>query len=297
MPARAHISQDVLRAETRCPVLVAGSLLGVALNRGADADGQGGVSWPVGKVDYLDLYPMTFLEFFDAMGEEGLANLVRGGSFDLVSAMGEKYEDLLRIYLYVGGMPEAVARYVGTSSLKEARAVQEHLIRDYEYDFSKHVASPIDTERIRETWRSVPTQIMLDTGLLGAALRLPEKVIIEGDALFAHAKGAYAEQYVCQQLMAYGGSAPYYWSADGKKSKAEVDFLCDYSGTVIPVEVKAERNVSSTSLGNFAHNYGIKRCVRLSLLGYKDQGWLVNLPLYAADALMNLPAVPEGISD
>lgn len=240
---------------------------------------------------------MTFLEFLDAMGEEGLANLVRGGSFDLVSAMGEKYEDLLRIYLYVGGMPEAVARYVGSSSLKEARAVQEHLIRDYEYDFSKHVASPIDTERIRETWRSVPTQIMLDTGLLGAALRLPEKVIIEGDALFAHAKGAYAEQSVCQQLMAYGGSAPYYWSADGKKSKAEVDFLYDYSGTVIPVEVKAKRNVSSASLGNFAHNYGIKRCVRLSLLGYKDQGWLVNLPLYAADALMNLPAVPEGISD
>ena len=339
------------------PVVVAGSLLGVALNRGADTDGQGGVSWPVGKVDYLDLYPMTFLEFLDAMGEEGLADLVRGGSFDLVSAMGEKYEDLLRIYLYVGGMPEAVARYVGTGSLKEARAVQEHLIRDYEYDFSKHVASPIGTERIRETWRSVPTQIareggngkfvysqirtggrgrdyrdavswlvdaglviqvrrvgmpgmplrsyaddrsfklfMLDTGLLGAALRLPEKVIIEGDALFTHAKGAYAEQYVCQQLMAYGGNAPYYWSADGKKSKAEVDFLYDYSGTVIPVEVKAERNVSSTSLGNFAHNYGIKRCVRLSLLGYKDQGWLVNLPLYAADALMNLPAVPEGIS-
>ena len=104
------------------PVVVAGSLLGVALNRGADADGQGGVSWPVGKVDYLDLYPMTFLEFLDAMGEEGLADLVRGGSFDLVSAMSEKYEDLLRIYLYVGGMPEAVARYVATGSLKEAQS-------------------------------------------------------------------------------------------------------------------------------------------------------------------------------
>lgn len=329
------------------PIVVAGSLLGVALNRAGCSDEQARASWPVGKVDHLDLYPMTFVEFLEAMGEGGLASLVRNGSVDLVSAMGEKYEDLLRTYLYVGGMPAAVAAYTESRFLPDARDVQDCLLRDYEYDFSKHVTSPVETERIRETWRSVPAQIaredsngkfvysqvraggrgrdyrdavswlvdaglvtrvprvsmpgmplrsyaddrsfklfMLDVGLLGAALHLPERAIIEGDKLFTHAKGAYAEQYVCQQLVACGGSAPYYWSADGKQSKAEIDFLYDYDGTVVPVEVKADRNVSSASLSKFAKEYGIERCVRLSLRGYEDQRWLVNMPLYAADMLV-----------
>jgi predicted AAA+ superfamily ATPase len=327
------------------PVIAAGSLLGVAMSAGRD-----GASWPVGKVSYLDLHPMTFVEFLRALGDDQMANLVRADSLELIDAMSERYNDRLREYLFVGGMPEAVREFAATHDPLAARAVQERLLRDYEHDFSKHVDSPTETERIRETWRSVPAQIsresgtnkfvysqvkqggrgrdykdavswlvdaglvtrvsrvtrpgvplgsyvddrsfklfMLDVGLLGAALRLDERTIVEGDRLFTHAKGAYAEQYVCQQLVASNACTPYYWSADGRQSKAEVDLIYDYKGAVVPVEVKADENVRSSSLGRFARENGIARSVRLSLRGHVDQGWLVNIPLAAADIL---PVVP-----
>lgn len=326
------------------PVIAAGSLLGVALNRQKAEDG-GRISWPVGKVDYLDLHPMTFREFLRALGEDQLADLIRPDSLDIISALGEKYEDLLRIYLFTGGMPEAVQKYVDTRLLAEVRHIQSNLLRDFEYDFSKHVDSPLETEHIRELWRSIPTQIsretgskkfvyskvrqggrgrdykdaiswlvdaglilrvnkvskpgiplktyedeqsfklfMLDVGLLGAALGLDEQTVLNGNRLFTLGKGVYAEQFVCEQLCAVG-SIPRYWAADGKQSKGEVDFLYESEGQVVPVEVKANDNVKSRSIANFSKTYGIDRCLRLSLRGYIDQGWLVNIPLYAANIL------------
>lgn len=327
------------------PVIAAGSLLGVAMNAES-----AGTSWPVGKVDYLDLHPMTFTEFLRALRDDQMADLLRADSLELVDAMSERYNDRLRAYLFVGGMPEAVREFAATHDPLAARDVQERLLRDYEHDFAKHVDSPSETERIRETWRSVPAQIsretgtnkfiysqvkqggrgrdykdavswlvdaglvtrvsrvtrpgiplrsytdsrsfklfMLDVGLLGAALKLDERTIVEGNRLFTHAKGAYAEQYVCQQLVASNECTPYYWSADGKQSKAEVDLLYDYKGAVAPVEVKADQNVRSSSLGRFARENGIARSIRLSLKGNVDQGWLVNIPLAAANIL---PIVP-----
>lgn len=341
------------------PVVAAGSLLGVALNReNADsASGTDRVSWPVGKVDYLDLHPMTYREFLRAAGKPQLADLLSPDAFDVTDALAESYNDLLRIYLYTGGMPEAVQAYIDSGLLADARAVQNRLLLDYEHDFAKHVASPTETERIRETWRSVPTQIaretgsnrflyshirqggrgrdykdavswlvdagivsrvrritrpgiplhsyedetafklyLLDVGLLGAALHLNAETLLEGNTLFTHAKGIYAEQYVCQQLVASGndsqwpqGSTPYYWSADGKQTKGEVDFLYECEGKVVPVEVKADRNVKGKSIAQFSKRYGIDRCLRLSLQGYTDQGWIVNYPLYAANLLPVAP--------
>ena len=88
------------------PVIAAGSLLGVAMNRSATSrNAQERVSWPVGKVDYLDMHPMTFREFVSAVGQPRLAQLLRADSLELACAMGEKYDDLLRLYLYTGGMP------------------------------------------------------------------------------------------------------------------------------------------------------------------------------------------------
>lgn len=327
------------------PVIAAGSLLGVALNRDAGDEGSG-VSWPVGKVDYLDLHPMNFIEFLMALGEERYAELLKPESLELADAFGERYEDLLRLYFYIGGMPESVEAYRDTHLLQESRKVQLRLLRDYDHDFSKHVTSPIETERIRETWRSVPVQIsresgigkfvyarirqggrgrdykdaiawledaglvtrvsriskpglplktyedslsfklfMLDIGLLGAALGLDSRTVLEGDALYAQGKGAMAEQYVCQQLVFANKGTPYYWSSDRAQSKAEVDFLYEADGTLIPLEVKSDRNVHSRSLAQFAQQFGIKRCQRLSPASYEDQGWLVNLPLFMADML------------
>ncbi len=329
------------------PVIAAGSLLGVAMNRSATSrNAQERVSWPVGKVDYLDMHPMTFREFVSAVGQPRLAQLLGADSLELACAMGEKYDDLLRLYLYTGGMPEAVQAYLDTNLLAESRKVQLRLLRDYEFDFSKHVAVPVESERIREVWRSVPTQVsresginkfvyskikaggrgreyrdavswlvdaglvtrvsrvsrpgipllshadersfklfLLDVGLLGAAYGLDQDIVLHGDALYAQGKGAYAEQYVCQQLVASSACVPYYWSADGRTEKGKVDFLYECRGKVVPLEVKSDDNVRSRSLAKFAKQYGIERCQRLSRRGYKDEGWLVNLPLFAANVL------------
>lgn len=329
------------------PIVAAGSLLGVAMNRSFGPNGSTErVSWPVGKVDYLDLHPMTFKEFVRAMGQDQLAQLLDASTLDLASAMGEKYEDLLRLYLFVGGMPEAVQVYADTGALFESRRVQLRLLRDYELDFSKHVPTLQDAERIREVWRSVPTQVsresginkfvyskvtvggrgrdykdavswlvdaglvtrvnrvtrpgiplrsyvdersfklfLLDVGLLGAAYGLDQGIVVHGDSLYTQGKGAYAEQYVCQQLVASNSCVPYYWSADGRSAKGEVDFLYEHGGKVVPLEVKSDNNVHSRSLARFSKEYGIPRCQRLSPRGYHDEGWLVNLPLFAANVL------------
>lgn len=126
---------------------------------------------------------------------------------------------------------------------------------------------------------------LLDIGLLGAASELDTRTIVEGNELFTQFKGVYAEQYVCQQLVASNRCTPFYWSSDKPGSRAEVDFLYSHEGQVVPVEVKSEGNTRSRSLATFAQANGIARSLRLSTLGVKDQGWLLNLPLWAANLL------------
>lgn len=318
------------------PVIAAGSLLGVALHRG--------VSFPVGKVDHLDLYPLTFIEFLMGMGEDALAEGIARQDLDLMDVFSERYTDLLKQYYCVGGMPEAVETYREGRDFGEVRSVQNRLLYDYDHDFSKH-ADPILSERIREVWQSAPSQLarenrrfiysavrpgarargyeeairwlvdaglltrvsriakpglplasykdlssfklyLLDVGLLAAASRLDVRTIVGGNSLFQEFKGALTEQYVCQQLVAGGAAVPYYWSAEN--SSGEVDFVYDHANAVIPVEVKAEDNLRARSLRSFTEKYGISRSVRLSLAGVRDQGWVLNLPLFAADMLPDL---------
>lgn len=333
------------------PIVAAGSLLGVAMAR-QDANREktatrSSHSWPVGKVEYLDMHPMTFVEFLAALGNAALASAVAKGDFALTETFSERLGELLKSYLYVGGMPEAVQAYADQpGDLAHVRTIQRRLLRDYEYDFAKHVDRPSNTERIRQTWRSVPAQIatesdmkrftyakietggrgrdykdavswlvdagmvlkvpritapriplasyedgtyfklyLSDVGLLGAATGLEARTILEGNRLFTHFKGAYAEQYVCQQLAASNRCTPRYWSADGKRQKGEIDFIYECDGEVYPVEVKADENVRGSSLAAFSKDNGIRKAVRLSMLGYRDQGWMVNLPLYAAGLL------------
>jgi len=130
-------------------VVAAGSLLGVALHEGT--------SFPVGKVDFLDLYPMSYLEFLEATGNEKLVNLLYSQDWELIKAFREKYIDLLRQYYFVGGMPEAVEAYT-TSGMNVIRRIQTRLLESYEQDFSKH--APNDTvPRIRKLWDSIPAQL------------------------------------------------------------------------------------------------------------------------------------------
>lgn len=132
------------------PIVAAGSLLGVALH--------GGTSFPVGKVDFLTLYPLNFQEFVLACGERDLASLLEQPDYEMINVFSGKYTELLRRYYYVGGMPEAVQTYIDTDDMGEVRDIQSQLLSYYANDFSKH--APLQTiPRIRMVWDSVPMQL------------------------------------------------------------------------------------------------------------------------------------------
>lgn len=131
-------------------IVSAGSLLGVAIYEGT--------SFPVGKVDFLDLAPLSFFEFLEALGEDNLLQLLKKNDFDMISVFSSKLKELLKLYYYVGGMPEAVNSYAQNKDLKEVRKIQKRLLEAYEQDFSKHAPSNI-VPRIRQLWNNIPTQL------------------------------------------------------------------------------------------------------------------------------------------
>lgn len=132
-------------------IIAAGSLLGISIHPDE--------SFPVGKVDLLTLYPMSFYEFLHAMGEEnGLVRVLNERRFDLINSFNEKFKEYLKYYFYVGGMPEAVATFAENRDWKKARAVQNKILKNYRSDFSKHAPKQI-LPRINMVWDSIPAQL------------------------------------------------------------------------------------------------------------------------------------------
>lgn len=131
-------------------ILAAGSALGVALHEGT--------SFPVGKVEFLDLYPLSFTEFLLASGNKALVDLLNSHDFSLITSFKTKYIDLLKNYYFVGGMPEAVLTYIDTKSFSQIRDIQKRLLLAYEQDFSKHASYEV-VPRIRLVWNSIPAQL------------------------------------------------------------------------------------------------------------------------------------------
>ena len=132
-------------------IIAAGSLLGVSLHHQA--------SFPVGKVDFLPLYPMDFHEFLTALGKQDLVKLLELKDWSLITAMKTTYIDLLRLYYFVGGMPEAVKVFVDTQNVNEVRQVQRNLLMAYEQDFSKHISDGNTVQKVRSIWASIPEQL------------------------------------------------------------------------------------------------------------------------------------------
>lgn len=131
-------------------IVCAGSLLGVALHQGT--------SFPVGKVEFLDLYPLSFFEFMMAMDKERYVELLRKGDFDMATAFKQDYIELLKHYYYVGGMPEAVQAFADNRDFNEVREIQRRILEAYEQDFSKHAPNEA-VPRIRMLWNSIPAQL------------------------------------------------------------------------------------------------------------------------------------------
>ena len=131
-------------------IIAAGSLLGVAMHEGT--------SFPVGKVDFLDLYPLSFYEFLQALGEEQLVELIQKNDIQLITVFADKLKQYLKQYFYIGGMPEVVASYIENKDFNEVRRKQEILLQAYEQDFSKHAPNSV-VPRIRQLWNNIPTQL------------------------------------------------------------------------------------------------------------------------------------------
>jgi predicted AAA+ superfamily ATPase len=131
-------------------IAVAGSLLGIALHDG--------LSFPVGKVNFLDLYPLTFREFLLALDCEQLVKLIDDRDFAMMGVLQQQFIDRLREYLYVGGMPEPILAFRQGQDFMAARKVQQEILAGYELDFSKHVPPRI-AQRCRQLWRSLPFQL------------------------------------------------------------------------------------------------------------------------------------------
>lgn len=131
-------------------IVCAGSLLGIALH--------GGTSFPVGKVDFLNLYPLSFKEFLMATTGERFAELLENQDYQMVNAFKPTFIDALKQYYFVGGMPEAVESFVEEKDFNEVREIQKRILSAYEQDFSKH--APIEiVPKIRMVWNSIPSQL------------------------------------------------------------------------------------------------------------------------------------------
>ncbi len=307
-------------------IVCAGSLLGVALHAGT--------SFPVGKVDFLHLFPLTFKEFLIASGEERLLGLLNTPSE--LEIFRDRWTELLKQYFYVGGMPEAVSAFLESHDYQEVRRIQEGILSAYEQDFSKHVPEH-QVPRIRQLWDSLPAQFakenrkfkygiiktgarskeyetallwlkdcglvhqvqrvsvpklplkayadekafklyLSDVGLLAALSGIDERMLLD-DKLFGEFKGALTEQYVCQELTA-AGILPYYWANDN--GTAEIDFLIAGNSGPVPLEVKAGINLQAKSLKVYRDRFSPEKCIRISLAGYRDDGWVLNIPLASA---------------
>lgn len=131
-------------------IVCAGSLLGIALHPGT--------SFPVGKVEFMDLYPLSFSEFMLAMGKEQYAELLESKDYDMITTFKQEYINLLKQYFFVGGMPEVVAHYAVNKDFQGVREIQRRILDAYEQDFSKHAPNEI-VPRIRMLWNSIPAQL------------------------------------------------------------------------------------------------------------------------------------------
>lgn len=314
-------------------VVCAGSLLGVAIKRDK-------ISFPVGKINRMQLYPMSFKEFVVACGRSDLIEILKDWPSDrpIPDIYSVPMKGLLKDYCIVGGMPEAVQAWVDTHDYKEVTEVQSEILRDYADDFAKY--APIkEVPKIRWIWDSVPVQLakennkfvfshvkegkrsaeledalqwltdaglisqlfmvekpelpltgfadktyfkvyMSDIGLLRTRSGLAPETILDESELYVRFKGAFAENYVMNELRAVG-KEPFFWRSG---NTAEVDFIYENNSLLIPVEVKAADNTQAKSYKGFCKKYqpelGFKLSEKNIAENMTEQTRTYSLPLY-----------------
>ena len=314
-------------------IVVAGSLLGIELHKGS--------GFPVGKVDEITMYPLSFKEFLLALGKESLVGILEKHKWTELSSLSQTLIELLRQYYYIGGMPEVVKNYAAEKDILQARTIQKQILADYRRDFSKHVPNKL-LPKVNMVWDSIPSQLakenkkfiygqvktgarakdfedavqwlidaglvykvkrvskieaplkfyedisayklfMVDLGLLGAMADVAAKEVFVNDNMFVEYKGAFTEQYVLQEITV-NGIESYYYSKEN--SGLEIDLIVQIND-VYPIEVKAEENLRSKSLKTVYDANPKLHAVRFSMSGYKEQDWMINVPLYLTGEWLN----------
>ena len=149
-PAALHALKYFCEDAPEYHVVVAGSLLGISLH--------GNSSFPVGKVDMLRMFPLTFEEFLMALGGEQLIKLMKDGETEVIDTLSGRFVDCLRQYYYTGGMPAVVKEYITSGNLQSVRQLQKQILFDYRRDFSKHAPAE-QVPRINLVWDSIPAQL------------------------------------------------------------------------------------------------------------------------------------------
>lgn len=316
-------------------IACAGSLLGVALAKPA--------SFPVGKVTFMQVNPMSFSEFLNANGDKNLLDYIN--SVDAIepipSAFFNSLYEKIKMYYVTGGMPEAVLMWTEAKDVDAMQTVLSDIINSYERDFAKHPETK-EYPKISMIWKSVPSQLarenkkflyravkegarareyedalqwlvdaglvnkifrstapglpisayddltsfklyLADVGILRRLASLAPTAFGEGNRLFTEFKGALSENYVLQALLNQFEVTPRYWSQ--VNPPYEVDFIIQRENDIIPVEVKAEDNITSKSLKKYKDLFGdkIKIRVRFSLENLKLDNDVLNIPLFMAD--------------
>lgn len=324
-------------------IICAGSLLGIALHQGT--------SFPVGKVEFLRLFPLSFNEFLMATGKERFAKVLDSLDFAMATPFKQTYIEALKQYYFVGGMPEAVQCFADSKDFSAVRKIQQRILSAYEQDFSKHAPNEI-VPRLRMLWNSIPSQLakenkkfiygliregarakeyeiamlwlqdcglihkvgrvttpeiplrayedlkafklfVLDVGLLSCLAGLQQRTLLDGNYLFVEFKGALTEQYVCQQLKTIENLDVYYYT--NNRGSCEIDFVADIGNRIIPIEVKAEVNLRAKSLKTYYEKFAPKLSIRTSLADFKEEQWLMNLPLYAINQVGKLVSQKEQV--
>jgi uncharacterized protein len=315
-------------------IIAAGSLLGISIGKDS--------SFPVGKVNFMTLYPMSFLEYLSAFGEElivdKLVNLKQVEPFP--EPIHNKLLNHLKLYMFLGGMPEVLQNYLQNKNIESVRKIQNEILEAYKRDFSKYTDKS-EAIKTSEVWNSIPYQLakekrkfkyseinknsrassyeksiewlnkagliniatnisvpkiplsgyadnskfkiyLLDTGLLGAMLKLSSAIILEPTRLFSEYYGAYTENLIATELIAAGLDRLYYWTS---KSEAEVDFIIQKENEIYPLEVKSGLNRNIKSLRSYADKYKPVLIYRLSQRNFIQSEDFINLPLYATSFL------------
>ena len=322
-------------------VACAGSLLGVAMSRGA--------SFPVGKVDFVNIYPVSFMEFLHSADKSLLDYLQNIDKIEPIpDIFFNQLLDKFKMYYISGGMPEAVVELLENGDIGNVQKILQNILNAYALDFSKH-ADNRDVMKIGYVWQSLPSQLArdnkkfiykvvrpgarardyedalqwlvnagliykvnlcpkpalplsayddisafkiysLDVGLLRQQSRLAPSAIAEGNRLLTEFKGALTENYILNSLIAQGENLPKYWTSG---NRAEVDLILQRENDIIPLEVKADENVTGKSLTFYRKEFSPKLSIRYSLKNLKQDGGLINIPLFMADMTEKIIKIAE----